>query len=716
MTVERDEAGNTWATAPGESERFVIVGGHLDSVPDGGWLDGTLNVVAGLEVLRALAPERRALTLKLVDWADEEGARFGRSLLGSSACAGSLDPDSVRGLTDRDGTRCPTRSPPTAWSSTACSSRGSRLEGAAAYLELHIEQGPVLERARPPARRRARHVRRPAPPDPLHGAHAHAGATPMDVRRDAFLAAARSALAFRDDAAAHDDVRATTGTRARLAGHRHGVQRHVRDLARPARARPRRARGDAGRRAPSAPARGGGGLRGRVGADVGDRADPVRRPADRARRRGGARRSRARSHRLPSGPLHDAAEMARVLPTVMLFVKSLGGVSHTKAEDTPEEDLELSVRALYELTRRTLAWAESDRGGRTMSDHERRWRRSRTRRSSNGDLAPTDAGAADVGDLQPRRAVGRAVDRHHDLHAGLRADRRGDDVVAGAAHRLAGQLHRADPDPAQLACRARSTASRSRCWCGRASASAARTSPRWRARSWPAAGSASRRGSAALALDTLMTTLWSGWADVAGHKAIAFGVFWLVQVAIILRGIEGISFLESCAAPLLLGVERRAADLGVRAAAGSATCSRRRRSWSTDDQSFWALFGPGLAANVGYWITLSMNIPDFTRYARDQRSQVVGQSIAHAADHDRRSRSSASRSPRRRSSIYGEAIWDPVALVARLLADLPVLLVAGDGHRRHRAALDEHGGQRRLAVERLLEPLAAPDLVPRPAA
>jgi N-carbamoyl-L-amino-acid hydrolase len=64
------------------------------------------------------------------------------------------------------------------------------------------------------------------------------------------------------------------------------------------------------------------------------------------------------SHRLPSGPLHDAAEMARVMPTVMLFVKSLGGVSHTKAEDTPDADLELSVRALYELTRRTLAWAD----------------------------------------------------------------------------------------------------------------------------------------------------------------------------------------------------------------------------------------------------------------------------------------------------------------------------------------------------------------------
>jgi allantoate deiminase len=107
VTVDSDAAGNLWATAPGDSERFVIVGGHLDSVPDGGWLDGCLNVIAGLEVLRALAPERRPLTLKLVSWADEEGARFGRSLLGSSAASGTLQPDEVRDLTDRDGVALP---------------------------------------------------------------------------------------------------------------------------------------------------------------------------------------------------------------------------------------------------------------------------------------------------------------------------------------------------------------------------------------------------------------------------------------------------------------------------------------------------------------------------------------------------------------------------------------------------------------------------------
>ena len=209
--VEVDEAGNLWATAPGESERFVIVGGHLDSVPDGGWLDGALNVAAALEVLRALAAEPRALTLKLVDWADEEGARFGRSLMGSSACAGTLDPDAVRALADRDGVALPDALAAHGVDLDRMGEARRRLDGAAAYLELHIEQGPVLERLGLPLGvvlgtfGVQRHAVRFA------GRHAHAGSTPMDARRDAFLAAARSALAFRDDAAGREDVRATTG-------------------------------------------------------------------------------------------------------------------------------------------------------------------------------------------------------------------------------------------------------------------------------------------------------------------------------------------------------------------------------------------------------------------------------------------------------------------------------------------------------------------------
>ena len=135
-----------WATLPGDSDEFVIVGGHIDSVPNGGWLDGALNVVGGLEVLRALADEPRPRTLKLVDWADEEGARFGRSLMGSSACAGTLDPDSVRGLTDRDGVKLPDALAEHGVELDRMHESGAMLEGAHAYLELHIEQGPILER------------------------------------------------------------------------------------------------------------------------------------------------------------------------------------------------------------------------------------------------------------------------------------------------------------------------------------------------------------------------------------------------------------------------------------------------------------------------------------------------------------------------------------------------------------------------------------------
>jgi len=358
VSVETDEAGNTWATAPGESERFVIVGGHLDSVPNGGWLDGTLDVVAGLEVLRALAPERRALTLKLVDWADEEGARFGRSLLGSSACSGTLDPEAVRGLTDRDGTALPDALAAHGVELDRMSESGARLRDAIAYLELHIEQGPVLEQLDLPLGAVLgtfgvqRHMVR------FTGAHAHAGASPMHLRRDAFLAAARSALAFRDDAAARDDVRATTGIVRVSPGivtafngscavslDQRALQADVlADMLASAKANAARIAAEEGCEVAWE----------RVWEIEPILFDPTLVDlADAA-----VNEVAATSHRLPSGPLHDAAEMARVMPTVMLFVKSLGGVSHTKEEDTPEADLELSVRALYELTRRTLAWAE----------------------------------------------------------------------------------------------------------------------------------------------------------------------------------------------------------------------------------------------------------------------------------------------------------------------------------------------------------------------
>ncbi len=106
VEIHNDAAGNTWFTLAGKSEKALLIGGHFDSVPNGGWLDGCLNVLAGAEVLRRIHSEyngKPPVTVRLVDWADEEGARFGKSLFGSSAFSGNLDMDEARALKDKDG-------------------------------------------------------------------------------------------------------------------------------------------------------------------------------------------------------------------------------------------------------------------------------------------------------------------------------------------------------------------------------------------------------------------------------------------------------------------------------------------------------------------------------------------------------------------------------------------------------------------------------------
>jgi len=358
VSVETDEAGNVWATLPGGSDQSIVMGGHIDSVPDGGWLDGALNVVGALEALRALAAEPQPVTIRLVDWADEEGARFGRSLFGSSACAGTLDPKSVRGLTDRDGVTLPDALAAHGVDLDRAKESGSRLDGVLAYLELHIEQGPVLEELDLPLGAVLgtfgveRHAVR------FTGQHAHAGSTPMEVRRDAFLAAARSALAWRDDATAREDVRATVGGvtvspgivtafngTCELTFDQRALDPDVlEDMLVTARETSERIAEEEGctvaweriweiEPIPFTP-------------ELIDLADAV------------IAEVAGTSHRLPSGPLHDAAEMARRVPTVMIFVRSLKGLSHTKDEDTPLADLELSVRALHQLALRTIDWAQ----------------------------------------------------------------------------------------------------------------------------------------------------------------------------------------------------------------------------------------------------------------------------------------------------------------------------------------------------------------------
>ncbi len=357
--IETDEAGNIWATAPGDSERAVLIGGHMDSVPNGGWLDGALNVIGALEVMRVLAPQQRPVTLRFVDWADEEGARFGRSLFGSGAAAGALKPDDVRNLKDKDGVTLPDALREHGVDLDRVNEAGRQLENAVAYLELHIEQGPVLERMDLPLGvvlgtfGVERHAVR------FTGQHAHSGSTPMDVRRDAFIAAARSAIEFRDDAARRDDVRATTGfvnvSPAIVTAFNGWCEMSLDQRALDA---------DVLAEMLAAAKENSERIADEEGVSIEWerlwRIEPI--PFDGALIEladDAITEIAGRSHRLPSGPLHDAAEMARLMPTVMLFVKSLRGLSHTKDEDTPEEDIEMSVRALHRLAEKTMERAAS---------------------------------------------------------------------------------------------------------------------------------------------------------------------------------------------------------------------------------------------------------------------------------------------------------------------------------------------------------------------
>jgi N-carbamoyl-L-amino-acid hydrolase len=360
LEVERDEAGNDWYTLRGDSERAVLLGGHMDSVPNGGWLDGCLNVLAGAEVLRRIAEEGPpATTVRLVDWADEEGARFGRSLFGSSAAAGSMaDQADLGKLVDRDGVSLADAVGAFGVDLDRALEARSQLDSAAAYLELHIEQGPVLESLELPLGAVLGTFGVERHRITWRGQAAHAGSTPMAERRDALAGAARLALALREIAAeAGGGAVCTSGgvvcrpgivtsvveTAEQLLDQRHLDAAVLASML--ARAQ-ELSQGFAERE--------------RLEVDweriwsiepilfdetlVGFADEAIAEVA-------------GRSHRLPSGPLHDAAEVSRAgVATVMIFVQSLRGLSHTKLEDTKPEHLELSVAALDRLASKTVDW------------------------------------------------------------------------------------------------------------------------------------------------------------------------------------------------------------------------------------------------------------------------------------------------------------------------------------------------------------------------
>lgn len=357
VEVHQDAAGNLWATLKGESEKELLLGGHIDSVPNGGWLDGSLNVLAALEVLRRIASEGTPpVTVRLVEWCDEEGARFGRSLFGSSAASGALVPDEIRNLTDRGGIKLEDAVRPHGIELDKVLEAGQELKNSAAYLELHIEQGPVLESLDLPMGvvlgtfGVERHM------ITFTGQAAHSGSTPMAHRRDALGGVSNLHLAIRDIAVKHGGV-CTVGSVTTKPGIVTAVvgeaemtldQRH---LDADALAAMYHEAQEASQR-----------IAAEEKIEVAWRKLWQIRPfpfhsdlielADEA-----ITEVCGVSHRLPSGPLHDAAEVCRTgTPTIMLFVQSLKGISHNSIEDTREEHLEMAVQALDRLATKTMRW------------------------------------------------------------------------------------------------------------------------------------------------------------------------------------------------------------------------------------------------------------------------------------------------------------------------------------------------------------------------
>jgi len=358
LEAEIDEAGNQWWTLPGRSEKAVLIGGHIDSVPNGGWLDGALNVVAGVEVLRRLAEDAEpAATVRLVNWADEEGARFGRSLFGSSAAAASMgDQEELRARRDADGKSLPDVLAEHGVALDKASE--ANLRNAAAYLELHIEQGPVLESLNLPLGVVLGTFGVERHQVTFRGQAAHAGSTPMDKRRDALAGAARLELEIREIAKRTGaGAVCTMGSVVTKPGIVTSVvetaeclldQRNL-DAATLA-SMLGEAKSASERIAQEEDIEVEWERIWQIEPILFD--DELIELADES-----IREVAGTSHRLPSGPLHDAAEVSRAgVPTVMLFVQSLRGLSHTKLEDTKEEHLELAVRALDRLADRTIAF------------------------------------------------------------------------------------------------------------------------------------------------------------------------------------------------------------------------------------------------------------------------------------------------------------------------------------------------------------------------
>ena len=357
--VHNDAAGNFWTTLPGNSDKALLIGGHIDSVPNGGWLDGCLDTLAGVEILRRISGQFKGkppVTVRLVDWADEEGARFGKSLFGSSACSGKIDMNETRGLKDKDGIRFIDALKEQGIDFERVKDSKQELNNAAAYIELHIEQGPVLLDLNLPLGTVLGTFGVERHTIIFRGQAAHSGSTPMNRRRDAFLAAAKMSPAIYEIAKRSRGGVCTIGSCTTKPGIVTSVVEECR-ITLDQRHLDAKALQQMLSEAKSASEKFAKEGNVEVSWERIWNIEPILfnneliEMADAAIAETGTK-----PHRLPSGPLHDAAEVARAgVPTVMMFVQSLRGISHNKIEDTKEEHLELAVTAFDKLADKAMA-------------------------------------------------------------------------------------------------------------------------------------------------------------------------------------------------------------------------------------------------------------------------------------------------------------------------------------------------------------------------
>ncbi|MDF9840826.1 MULTISPECIES: Zn-dependent hydrolase [unclassified Paenibacillus] len=189
MTVKVDDMGNMYATLAGREEGPpVVIGSHLDTVKKGGRFDGVLGVIAGLEVVRTLVDHGIAprLPVTVMNFTNEEGARFEPSMMASGVLSGKFDKTAMLQKKDPEGTTFEEALLASGYAGEA----ENRIKEATAYLELHIEQGPVLEREQLTIGLVDCVVGMACYEIEVTGESDHAGTTPMDMRKDALFAAA----------------------------------------------------------------------------------------------------------------------------------------------------------------------------------------------------------------------------------------------------------------------------------------------------------------------------------------------------------------------------------------------------------------------------------------------------------------------------------------------------------------------------------------------